>query len=44
MCSLPVRVPIQFKGEKLEVTITLPTGPLAGDLFEYRELKIEKKK
>jgi hypothetical protein len=37
-------VPERFLGEKLEVTATMPTGPLLGDLFEYKELKLQKKK
>jgi|GEM_PF-2572419 len=42
--TLAVRVPAKWKGDKLEVSVTMPTGPLAGDLFGYKELKIEEKK
>lgn len=40
----PIRIPEQWRGGKLEVVVTLPTGPLAGDLNESRELRVREKK
>jgi hypothetical protein len=38
-----LRVPQATTASKLEIQLTVPTGPLAGDLFQLLELDVKKK-